>query len=298
MKELISFDQTKFPLQSALVDQMLEVRSPNKDGEIIWPDQVVEDAEEKEVNDEERDKIDIQYRDIFGSYPPDDWTFDQKYEKVALELFGDIDDDDSWETVETLAIEDDDNHPGSDDEPPAIEDTGDTGSGDDDLKDAEFEGSHEVEADQPRVPRGRKIHLPKKITFSTSPATCVSRDADIMKKDKGYANFIKETAAIACPAARRKITQMADRRIVEHCCGGQSLIGRSKYMDLGCAVFRMTIHHDLITEAGLKAALRAVRGAGEKEYVHLWASLPCTAGSPWQRINKKHLGLESEWMIS
>ena len=140
VKELISFDQTKFPLQSALVDQMLEVRSPNKDGEIIWPDQVVEDAEEKEVNDEERDKIDIQYRDIFGSYPPDDWTFDQKYEKVALELFGDIDDDDSWETVETLAIEDGDNHPGSDDEPPAIEDTGDTGSGDDDLKDAEVRG--------------------------------------------------------------------------------------------------------------------------------------------------------------
>ena len=23
-------------------------------------------------------------------------------------------------------------------------------------------------------------------------------------------------------------------------------------------------------------------------YIHLWASLPCTAGSPWQHLNKKY----------
>ena len=36
--------------------------------------------------------------------------------------------------------------------------------------------------------------------------------------------------------------------------------------------------------------MNAVNGAKENEYVHLWASLPCTAGSPWQNLNKKHPG--------
>ena len=40
----------------------------------------------------------------------------------------------------------------------------------------------------------------------------------------------------------------------------------------------------------LDAAMNAVNGAKENEYVHLWASLPCTAGSPWQNLNRKHPG--------
>ena len=52
--------------------------------------------------------------------------------------------------------------------------------------------------------------------------------------------------------------------------------------------FTFTIVDDFTKEDGLQAALRAVTTAAPGEYIHLWASLPCTAGSPWQHMNKKY----------
>ena len=34
--------------------------------------------------------------------------------------------------------------------------------------------------------------------------------------------------------------------------------------------------------------MRAVTNVAPGEYIHLWASLPCTAGSPWQHLHKKY----------
>ena len=34
--------------------------------------------------------------------------------------------------------------------------------------------------------------------------------------------------------------------------------------------------------------MRAVTNVAPGEYIHLWASLPCTAGSPWQHLNKRY----------
>ena len=41
-------------------------------------------------------------------------------------------------------------------------------------------------------------------------------------------------------------------------------------------------------QTGLQPALRAVTNVARGEYIHLWASLPCSAGSPWQHLNKEY----------
>ena len=41
-------------------------------------------------------KLELQYKELFGEEPDPSLTFDQKYEKVAAELFGDFDDEDEW----------------------------------------------------------------------------------------------------------------------------------------------------------------------------------------------------------
>jgi len=85
------------------------------------------------------------------------------------------------------------------------------------------------------------------------------------------------------------------RRIVEFCCGDDSLIGRPNPSSKGCEVVRLTERDDVTTERGLQKALEAVSHPN----VLLWASMPCTGGSPWQRLNVKRPGvaekLEKHW---
>ena len=49
----------------------------------------------------------------------------------------------------------------------------------------------------------------------------------------------------------------------------------------GIKATRLTIKDDVRTPEGLAKALRITRGKG----IFLWASMPCTGGSPWQHIN-------------
>ena len=46
--------------------------------------------------------------ELFGEIPPEHLTFEQKYQKIAFELFGDIDADDDWDLRQNvgLALED------------------------------------------------------------------------------------------------------------------------------------------------------------------------------------------------
>ena len=48
----------------------------------------------------------------------------------------------------------------------------------------------------------------------------------------------------------------------------------------------MTMAHDMTTDSGLKFAMNAIDETPKEQYLHLWASLPCTAGSPWQHMNR------------
>ena len=49
-----------------------------------------------------------------------------------------------------------------------------------------------------------------------------------------------------------------------------------------CEHTRLTVKEDVTTPGGRDRAIKAVRA----ETTLLWASMPCTGGSPWQEINK------------
>ena len=95
VKEIVSFEPTKFPLQAAMMEDMIDVRPIEAEGETMYPDQI---ANVDQGDDEQPSvlKLDLQYKELFGEEPDPSLTFDQKYEKVAAELFGDLDDGDEW----------------------------------------------------------------------------------------------------------------------------------------------------------------------------------------------------------
>ena len=71
------------------------------------------------------------------------------------------------------------------------------------------------------------------------------------------------------------------RRIVEFCCGSNSLIGRLAPPD--CEVIRLTLEDDVLSAAGFAKALHAV--SDNSIPALLFGSLPCTGGSPYQYLN-------------
>ena len=80
------------------------------------------------------------------------------------------------------------------------------------------------------------------------------------------------------------------RRLVEFCCGPDSLLGQPGPCTRGCEVIRLTEKDDVTTPSGLARALEAVEYPG----VFLWASMPCTGGSPWQHINRHRPGVAAK----
>ena len=86
------------------------------------------------------------------------------------------------------------------------------------------------------------------------------------------------SAHACCPAPPQP-----KRRIVEFCCGPNSRIGKLAPAD--CEVIRLTAEDDLTTQAGLHKALTAVSNLGVPTL--LFGALPCTGGSPFQRLNWK-----------
>ena len=78
-----------------------------------------------------------------------------------------------------------------------------------------------------------------------------------------------------------------DRVLIEWCCGEDSLLGRHTPASLGCRSYRLTIDHDLRSADGVDHAMRiidqSISDAGSR--ILLWCAIPCTGGSPWQRIN-------------
>jgi len=79
--------------------------------------------------------------------------------------------------------------------------------------------------------------------------------------------------------------QYYNRRLIEFCCGRNSRLGRPFPWNDGCDVVRLTMDDDVTTERGLARAIAAVRDSSLP--VLLWASIPCTGGSPWQNLNAK-----------
>ena len=124
---------------------------------------------------------------------------------------------------------------------------------------------------------------------NTSAVAKSSWNSDVKaRRDRAFDSMVAQSKSIPSPIARRKLTKISDRRLVGFCCSEDSVLGQPKFVRAGCRVFKLTIVDGLTTDAGLQAALRAVTNAAPGEYINLWASLPCTAGSPWQHLNNKY----------
>ena len=78
-----------------------------------------------------------------------------------------------------------------------------------------------------------------------------------------------------------------NRRIVEFCAGENSRMGlHAAKTSSKCGVIRLTAREDVTSKEGFSRAAHAVQA----DNVLLWASMPCTGGSPWQHINKHKPG--------
>ena len=88
----------------------------------------------------------------------------------------------------------------------------------------------------------------------------------------------------AAPATMSAPRLKAKRLIVELCTSDSSRIGARTLHSKDCEVVRVTIKDDLTTERGVRKALDAIREFPGYDIL-VWVSIPCTGGSPWQRIN-------------
>ena len=50
----------------------------------------------------------------------------------------------------------------------------------------------------------------------------------------------------------------------------------------------------MTTDSGFEHAINIVDSIPADWHVLLWGPLPCTAGSPWQRLNMKHAGARAK----
>ena len=83
-----------------------------------------------------------------------------------------------------------------------------------------------------------------------------------------------------------RCNRLTNRMMLEYCCGPESRLGHARFADRGCAVVRLTSDIDMRTDTGLQYAMDQVEGAHKDGLqLSIWASLPCTAGTPWFRIN-------------
>ena len=96
----------------------------------------------------------------------------------------------------------------------------------------------------------------------------------------------KEPRPVATPRIAAPATILRPRYLFEFCCGENSKLG----IHAGdCIVVRLTAAHDMTSESGLAYALAKVDEAIQADGdILLWSSMPCTGGSPWQNINKRH----------
>ena len=96
----------------------------------------------------------------------------------------------------------------------------------------------------------------------------------------------KEPRPVATPRIAAPATILRPRYLFEFCCGENSKLG----IHAGdCIVVRLTAAHDMTSETGLAYALAKVDEAIQADGdILLWSSMPCTGGSPWQNINKRH----------
>jgi hypothetical protein len=75
--------------------------------------------------------------------------------------------------------------------------------------------------------------------------------------------------------------------MIEFCCGEDSLMGSAAIAGPECHVIRVTRRNDVTTKQGSAFVDKALALAQQKvgQNVLVWASTPCTGGTPWTHLN-------------
>jgi RNA:NAD 2'-phosphotransferase (TPT1/KptA family) len=94
------------------------------------------------------------------------------------------------------------------------------------------------------------------------------------------------TIAVRKQGGDRNITY--DRIIIEYCCSPESKIGEHTRWSNKCLVYRITEQDDATKDSTISKIKDIIHNSLVP--VLLFASMPCTGGSPWQNINAKKPG--------
>jgi len=105
------------------------------------------------------------------------------------------------------------------------------------------------------------------------------------------AAHVKATGKVDLRSLSRSLTDCDKRTLIEFCCGPDSVLGKPSSAAQGCEVIRLTEKEDVTTGRGLRIAAEA---CAFKPNVMLWASMPCTGGSPWQKLNARRPGVAAK----
>ena len=131
--------------------------------------------------------------------------------------------------------------------------------------------------------KSQKTNKVKKIEDDGGIADHGIADVDLQAVNKRTAAVGKaEVPQFNAGEEEVPLPKTCNRRIIEFCCGENSIIGQSTVrFSKGCHCVRLTQKIDVTSESGLTFALRH---ASHKNTL-LWCSIPCTGGCPWNRIN-------------
>ena len=117
-------------------------------------------------------------------------------------------------------------------------------------------------------------------TSPLPPLAC--QPSDPVSGPGGKPRPLQSVSSASAPSESRPVY---NRRIVEYCCGRNSLLGRPRLSADGCEVVRITADDDVTTPKGKRKVIDAIRNTSLP--VLLWVSIPCTGGSPFLNISRK-----------
>ena len=130
---------------------------------------------------------------------------------------------------------------------------------------------------QDRSEQGRKSNA------THGPSSSDSRDGDDIRNRSDTEPAVNAECVHAANVSTAP--SVIKRRIIEFCTSKDSHLGNSRYEKDGCEVIRLTLQHDMTTDAGLEYAISKIVEAKDAGIpVQLWVSMPCTAGCPYWAI--------------
>ena len=276
VKEVVHLEPLKFPLQGSNdgVDLQGIV-------DLDWDSRSFEIRDHEDSDTEDPDRFDKPYEDLFGMAPPDHMTPAEKYEAITEHLFGQ-EDVAAGEVIgmmnqDPIVEEEDLKRMQEMSERDLFGDLGDQNT---------WEKNQDSRGAKMPIPRAKKLPgaRVKKESTSKQPSSSSGHAAISWTTDpgamldRGYLSMVAEN-------------RMYDRLILEYCCSSNSKIGQQASHSRGCEVIRLTEEINMASEGGFLWAEAQIAKVPKTTYLFMWSAIPCTPGSPWQRINRLKPGV-------